>query len=348
MSHKPKGLIHFGMPKTGSSSIQSTLHKADLGDVLYWDWPAANHVAVVSIASGDDRHHVAQREREKHGDTRFQASCAAMRHRIEVDKPRAILISSERIFNLRRRHKVALKAFLDDYCDGYQVFGYVRDPVSFLSSSFQQSLKSGKSDFDLIDVWPHYRDKIEDLDAVFGQGNVTIRPFDRAVLKDGDVVVDCADQLGLPLDPAQIVRTNESLSLEAAALLFAERRFGDGFTMFDGVQHTRQNRRFVARLMQQKGQKFLLSSAALAPVLDKFREEIAWLEDRIAYRFDLDQAGAGSGIGSQAELLAQACTAAPYLKKLTAAMADQAKLDTPADIAAFLAAPLSRKGTGGS
>ena len=104
-------------------------------------------------------------------------------------------------------------------------------------------------------------------------------------LLHGDVVQDFAVEIGLPpLSPDQIIRINESLSLEASR-----------FCMFSGIwaavsspvfpMHFVLTSRFISRLATIGTRKFAFSSKMLAPILEKKRDDIAWMEARLAIAF---------------------------------------------------------------
>ena len=71
---------------------------------------------------------------------------------------------------------------------------------------------------------PLYWESITRLDETFGRETVEILPFDRKAIAEGDVVIDFCRRIGIEIRPDQIVTTNESMSLEAASLLYLHRR----------------------------------------------------------------------------------------------------------------------------
>ena len=79
-----------------------------------------------------------------------------------------------------------------------RVIGYVRPPVAFKTSLFQQRVKHGLGAFNIDGIRPKYRKRFRKFDTVFGTGNVTLRKFDPATFPDRCVVRDFCQQLGIP------------------------------------------------------------------------------------------------------------------------------------------------------
>jgi len=97
-----------------------------------------------------------------------------------------------------------------------------------MQSMFQEGVRNGRAVFNPRLLWPRYRHRIGRLDRIFGRENVTLRKFDPKTLKNGSVVDDLAEFAGIALPPGSAGNTNKSLSLEALALLFVQRKFGRG------------------------------------------------------------------------------------------------------------------------
>jgi hypothetical protein len=330
-----RGIIHFGMPKTGSSSIQDTFHKVQIPDFRYFDWTGANHSSLLAGIVEDGNSPFIQKSTPE----RVRRQVANWQRRFEDGVARNpvgnIIFSAERLYRSSLNKKHALKAFLDRYCDSYLVIGYVRAPGSFLQSGFQQNVKTGLDQFRVKGAWPRYKHHISDLDTVFGAENVMVRLFDRAHLHNGDVVQDFAQAIGADLDPADIVTANESLSLESLALLFTERVHGDGVDKMDRKSLT-SNRRLVARLAAVKGRKFAFDTAMIDALIAENSEDIAWIEERVGTRFPATATPAGSMIGSAKDLFAHAREAQPVLDEQITRAAAEYTAETPQDIVRFL------------
>ncbi|GGH37752.1 hypothetical protein GCM10010973_32480 [Cribrihabitans marinus] len=130
-----------------------------------------------------------------------------------------------------------------------------------------------------------------------------IKSFMPDQLLGRDVVKDFADLIGVaPLADDQIIRTNESLSLEAVALLYVQRKLGRGFVAgFDGAHSA--NNAYISRLATIGHRKFCFSPQMLAPLLEAERDDIAWMEDRLGQPFSDVGAAHPEAISSLDELV---------------------------------------------
>ena len=270
-----KAILHIGMPKTGSSSIQDTLASADLGNARYFDWRAPNHSSLLAVVSKDMSHGFSKRHSIEDLDKIIASTAQTFRDNAERDGTESFIISAERLFNSPPENLRVFKAFLDQFATSYSVIGYVREPSSFLVSAFQQNIKMGKCGLQLGKIWPDYRRRISNFDHLFGQENVTVRLFDRAALKNGDVVQDFAEFAKIDLKPQDIVKTNESLSAEAVAFLFLDRHFGKSFDAQESKQPALTSK-LVQKLSLHKGRRFTFAPELIDPVLERHRSARRW------------------------------------------------------------------------
>jgi hypothetical protein len=226
-----------------------------------------------------------------------------MTHYFENTTAETVLISGEGISNMSPAEIEYLAAFLYDQTKDVQVIAYVRSPCSFMNSAFQQRVKGGKlKQFKPGNLWPNYQSRFEKIDKVFGRENVTLKPFIRDELKDGNVVLDFAAFLNVSVDIENIVLSNESLSLEATALLYAQRRLGKGMLKGFG-RALKINADFIEHLSQIKGRRMTFSRSLVEQTAKAQAADILWIEERLGRDFlDLPDSGAG-GISSEADLL---------------------------------------------
>ncbi|MFN3210778.1 MAG: hypothetical protein ACE369_17600 [Roseovarius sp.] len=282
-----KAIIHAGMPKTGSSSIQQTLMKKCPED---WVYPGRNKgnmgrqlmlmfedepwTATAFVNQGASREDVLRQKKiasEQLGRT-LKAAAKAGKNTI---------FSAERLFNVNRRTVGRLHAYYADLGYEQSLLCYIRQPVSFMTSAFQQNLKGGLPNlFNFDNLYKPYRGRIEKFDTVFGRENVILKAFEKDALTGGDVVVDFYAELGHELPPGEANRVNETLSLPAVALLYAQRVLGNGFQRgFAGAG--RSNEMLVSALATIPGPKPQLSRELVAPIFKENAEDIRWLETRV-------------------------------------------------------------------
>lgn len=266
-------LLHIGMHKTGTSAIQRSFRDLDDGQVRYARLLAAglypNHSSAMEALVA--RNQAALVRRLGRGGFPLDA-LPDLRADIsreldnELDSPAGrLLISAEALSRLRQPEVATLRSRLGPR--RVLAVGYVRDAFGFAASSFQQTLKGGRTDFTITP--PNYRSRFGSWLQVLGAGNVMLRPFDRSRLHQGCVVRDLASLAGIETIGLKVVQHNMSLSLEAAAVLFVLNRAG---LPADPLQR----RKVVLALTRHRGRPFRLADEVVAPALD--RSDIDWVE----------------------------------------------------------------------
>lgn len=318
--------MHIGMNKAGSSSIQVSLKTFDDGRVRYARLGGRNHSArIVSMFCLDvGRNKLLSRRNVTAGEI------AQVRPGYDAELSREIalgrdtlVISGEAIGHLTAPDLLAMKSYFDDRGCRIRLFAYIREPLGFMSSAFQQTAKGGKSRF-LIEP-PLYREQFQSFIEVFGRDSIEFADFRKERLRGGSVVPDFAARIGV--DPATIteVRMNESLSATAVALLYFWNRDRDE-TAWSRETAAARNR--LAHVLRHRFPgRFKLSSRLVRRSLDF--EDIAWMErvSGIDLRFAIDAADETEvgAIGSEADLAAARDAGLPDL----AALLDELGVERP-------------------
>ena len=114
---------------------------------------------------------------------------------------------------------------------------------------------------------------------IFGKENVELIRYGSDSLYNGDAVQDFAKRIGVKVLADEIVRTNESLSLEATALLFTFRLYSMQPLGYEGVN--RDNNYLVEALSSIGSTKLVFSQDAVAPVLSSQQDDIDWISERL-------------------------------------------------------------------
>lgn len=130
-----------------------------------------------------------------------------------------IIFSGEDLSQLIQAETDALVAFLRERCQRIIAVAYVRDPLDYAASAFQQLVKGGCQEIP-SSIGQQIQARIGIWEQSLGAENIKIRFFNRDTLRNGCVVQDFCQLAGL--DPARITikRRNESLSGAAIKILF--------------------------------------------------------------------------------------------------------------------------------
>jgi hypothetical protein len=303
--------IHVGMPKTGTSSIQSTFAKNPDSRFRYAPFPNANHSTLCAVCF--EKRPEANRVNQLLGLSRADAidRRRSMLRRLsnQMDKVvrnpniQAVLLSGERLSNAVKANVEThqkMRDFFGRWCDDFKIYGYARPLGTLLASDFQQRIQTGHAvKIDLDFYYPNYRQKFEKFDQVYGRESVSIRRFHRGDLVGGDVVQDFAAQIGANVPEHAILRENQSLSLEGTAVLFTMARAG---RIQDTDQATAEkNAKLVLALKRISGQKLAFCPDAVARVAEKNADDLKWTEARIGASLS-DAKSKGTVIRQESEL----------------------------------------------
>lgn len=277
--------IHIGMPKTGSTSIQSHLEKRRRG-------PGWRFIVIGKLANMNREMHAMfgthpERwywfKKQGMGREEIQQQGALMRDRLAKAITRSteenLILSSEALTLIRPRGIRALHDFLKPLCDEIKVVGYVRPPTDFTISSFQQAVKNGANSFSRVEG-PLYQFRFEKFDKIFGRKNVILRKFQPAAFTDKCIVVDFCELLGIePPQAGEVERLNESLCREACGILYAYHKFGPGYGV--GSDVIRENSNLIRPLLAMEGPRFRFSHEFLQGATENLGADVAWMESRL-------------------------------------------------------------------
>lgn len=285
----PTCYLHIGMPKTGTSSIQESIGSTDeLGNWgKYCKITTANNQTgafCTMFLSKPEKFHA----NVKRGLSKEEISETRNNYRtnfkkiLQENKYNNLLISAEGLFHVDENGLNDLFKFIKTYYRNIVVICYIRPPTSYISSSFQQTLKSRNiQNMDLEREYPFYRKKLEKFENVFGRNSIIYSTFDKKTLQNGDVVQDFCGKIGINYSLINKKRTNESLSFEASAILFTYRKNGGLFGI--GKDTMLKNRLMVEKLGELHGKKLTFCSSLILPIIEKHRDDIKWMQDRLEH-----------------------------------------------------------------
>lgn len=243
------------------------------------------------LATGGRSEQQMRRHRDEHR--------AVLKTEIEAENKPNIIISGEALYGAPPDALNQLKAALDPYAKSYRIVGYLRPPVSHAQSVFQQALNFGRHI--IFPALPSYRRPLTKHGNVFGSSTLTIRKFSRATLLNGDVVQDFADVINADVQGQEILRTNESLSLEATSILAAHLRYGQhqlGYPTALTVQ------RYLMSLLEPVGETKLEFQTELAhSVLEQTKNDTDWVKSQFGISLSEEIDPGPLAIGTPEDLL---------------------------------------------
>ena len=277
-------ILHIGMHKTGSTSIQHSLHGFSDERFLYarlGDDP--NHsLAMHSLfAPHPERHHLHKRD----GTDAAAVSEYVAKVRADLDQAvldagsRTLIISGEDVSALPRDSLVRLRDDFQKRFDDVTIVGYVRAPTGLMTSSFQHRVSTGSLDqLELDRQYRSYKGTFGIFDEVFGRDRVNLWKFDIASFPEGCAVRDFCARLDIHLPPEKVVRLNESLPRHVVALLYTYYKSNlNGTSFMTGPE--RKN--LLDCLVPISNDPFRISADVIKPILEKYGTDITWMEARL-------------------------------------------------------------------
>ena len=278
-----KCIVHIGMHKTGSSSIQDTLYKT-LSDenFIYAKLGVANHGGkIFTLFTEKPENYAPNRKKGLSKEQIEENNIATKKMLIESfvqNRFSDVIISGEGILFLSEEALNRFKSFLKLYFDQILIVAYVRPPMALIESGYQQRIKEN-ANINLDEMRPNYQKKLEKFEKVFGPENVKYWKFEPSRFEKNNVVLDFCSRLGIQIDQTKIIRSNDSITQEALMLLLCYRKFGPGFGV--GPTAGQENNLLIKELNKIGEKKFRLSKDFLEPVLRDIELDMAWMEKRL-------------------------------------------------------------------
>lgn len=223
-------IFHIGLPKTGTTSIQST---------LFWNPPQTpfrfisldstfgNQLILAAFSSQSNRTNgyflgiMSERQKQKMKEFSLNylrkclQDCASQNLTPILSAETASSLTVEGLKNFRQ--------FAEQFGFKVRVIGYVRPLLDLAESVYQQFVKIGKTNcmqHALKSALISLR-AAPQLDEVFGRENVCLYFFDRNQFPERCVVKHFLREVGLDSQHIQVVHENESINLNALRFLYA-------------------------------------------------------------------------------------------------------------------------------
>lgn len=274
-------LLHIGMHKTGTSSLQNALanYLTDPG-FHYLEIGCTNHNQAFSSLFKKDPY-------AYHGNTSIGlGKCDVDEYRDAVEKKIISsfvdyanhvveIISGEDIGYLDHDEAITLRDFLLNYFDNVVVVAYIRSPASYMNSAVQELIKHGANSFDFSSADPNYN-RFRMFSDVFGADNVKYRWYDEIANNEVSVISDFCNLFDIKLDTTiSVIENNKSLSLEAVAMLYIYQKHS--FRHFTEHYFETQNA-LINALAHLGNTRLILGDNLIKPFVDNNHDGILFLE----------------------------------------------------------------------
>ena len=294
MKDRQKIILHIGLPKTGTTTIQNVLH-ANRDFLLQQEgalYPSLEPNLTTPLRTIFRDYSPQPIVNKMAGLTKQEETVHRKKYRdlleaeISSREWNTLLLSAEGIPNMPRPEIAKLREWGEKYSSDWTVLVCVRHPLAYARSIIQQLLKGGDTLQQLYENprLPNFRGRISKAISVFGRENVRVFDFEAATEGDGGIVGAFAREAGLTASSgdflaSRAVRYNESLSLEAARILDSLNRQRPMFV--DNVRAPRRAApgRELAYIRRIKGRKFDVPDWVKENIRSRSREDVAWLNE---------------------------------------------------------------------
>ncbi len=220
-----KALIHIGMHKCGTTSIQNSLKGFDDGVTKYAQLNNnPNHSIPFQLIFTEKNDDLMSFKRRGFGKKEIAqekvASKKFLLKEIKSTDRERIIFCGEAISSFSKEiYSKEMIDFFDKRNIETEIYVYVRSPAEWRRSLFQQQIKVGNKNIDqYLNMKSGFREKFSRYKKLFRDGRFNIKKFDRDNFKDKCVVADFCSLIGI--QKPKVINSNESLSFSAIKLLF--------------------------------------------------------------------------------------------------------------------------------
>ena len=284
-------VLHTGLPKTGTTSIQNTFFRCRKfllrhHGTLYPELNENMTTPLATIFQENPADHITNKMNGIKGHEEIQKLQKQYLDAVEQEFAQknwsTLIISAEGLSNHSADSLKSLLDWITSYVARWKVMIVIREPISYTGSVIQQHLKGGETLEELFTSppLPSFRGRISNAMKAFGSGNLDVYRFEDAVSTSIGVVGTFAKHAGLPdsaishLNEAAVVQ-NESLSLKAALILDSLNRHRPFFK--NGERSKQRHGRELIYLEQIKGQKFDIPLEVKDRIAQACGDDIEWL-----------------------------------------------------------------------
>ena len=337
-SRLPTCSIHFGLHKTGSSSIQRFLSSCRSEIIRYPDLGETNQSRPLATAfrhdaadyhlnrkSGLNPEAIARRGRE------VRASLDAAFSSLGA---RRMVLSAEDLSLFTEPDLAEFFRFVGEHASSLNAVAYVRGVSSWLESLFQESLKNSRCLPQLGQIQPLYRPRLEKFDRLLGRSNVQLVRYDPEKFVGRCVVHDFALRVGAEPPSRPLQRRNASLSLPAVRLLAVYRKWRSLPLPADN-RLAEENKQLHRILQDLQGEPLRFDRSVAEHFTHRHKADIDWAEERLGFSVTETIASANA-VRHAADLLLLQETEVDWLAEKCGMSPNELAADRPEGVAQAL------------
>ncbi|MCM1989270.1 hypothetical protein [Oceanirhabdus seepicola] len=294
-------ILHVGLHKTATSSIQRTLFLdannrilAESGFIYLKVWSDNHSVPVYSMfCDNPENYHMNIKmgySKEKIKNVNENYSKKLMKE-IANKKWSNLIISGEDISKLNKNNLINLREYLNSICNdrvNIRVVVYVRNPVLWAISDAQQSVRSELATLQEA-IESHkkllknlFRVRIGNLIQVFGKETLEVYSFEKATAHKFGPVGHFLSVIGFnnkEIRKIKIIRANQSMSQTITNLISYINEKAP--LIKDGKINKERFYCDARPLVKVRGSKFDISYKDKKELLESAMEDIKWLKDNV-------------------------------------------------------------------
>jgi hypothetical protein len=296
-------IIHFGLHKTGTSSVQEALFSSNLGPdktYLHFETPYIGRKLTTAFCCRPSRFFADLRNVSE---SDSESTKMELQQLIESAPERCIIISAEDISLFQEEELVDFINFLRKNGLTLEAVAYVRDYRSWCESFFQQSAKYGHWGTSLFPLGANaYRFAIEKFDRLLGRENVTLWKYDRSQFPDGCVVKDFFRRLQIGEFSGEAEEVNSGLCIEAVK--FMRILHANGLRPLSNTPDLIARYWLSNHMRSMRGNRVRFHSKLISERMKLVASDLDWIEQRLgeSVRNDLGDESDVEAIRSEADL----------------------------------------------
>ena len=280
-------ILHVGMHKTGTSSIQDSIYNIDSDGFRTVGFAEKNHSIPMYTIFSENRLNYHIWKNKGYNDNQIIEKKVEyeniLEEKIRDESVDCFLLSGEDMSGLTESEQISLCEFFKERSFKVRVIYVVRDPISFAASANQQRAKGGAKS--LVKINPIYKRRISGFLKGCGHENISIFKYEHLV--QGGLIKAFSEIIGVSLEEKP--RANESVTSEALALIYAlnnintptrgsEINFNARLAILNGIRTFFSKSNGFKELTLTKFD--LVNKAAVA-------EELVWLEKNFGISYQL-------------------------------------------------------------